>query len=77
MGVDFIGRGGLSLTWQQWRYCFQLACAFGWRPSGTVVPDGYPEPDRWTGDYFTNDLRWSATRTPRHWLRPCAERSLR
>jgi hypothetical protein len=58
MGVDFIGQGDhLSLHWQAWRACFELALAFGWSPVGTVAPCDYPGPARWCGTYFTNDLQ--------------------
>jgi len=57
MGIDLIGHGDLSLHWQAWRACFELALAFGWQPAGTVAPSGYAQPARWTGTYFTNDLQ--------------------
>lgn len=55
MGVDFIGHGDLSLHWQAWRACFELALAFGWAPVGTVAHRDYSGP--WRGTYFTNDLQ--------------------
>lgn len=56
MGVDFIRHGDdLSLNWQAWRACFELARAFGWAPVGTVAHRDYSGP--WSGTYFTNDLQ--------------------
>ena len=59
MGVDFIGHhGDLSLHWQAWSACFDLALAFGWQPAGTVAchEDTGP-PKQWDGGYFTNDFQ--------------------
>ena len=41
MGVDLIGHGGISMNWNGWRSCLQLAVAFGWEPAGTLGPMRY------------------------------------
>jgi hypothetical protein len=42
MGVDLIGHGGASFTWDAWRSCLEIAIAFGWEPAGTIAPPDYP-----------------------------------
>jgi hypothetical protein len=64
MGVDLFGHGGASLNWHAWRWCLEVAEAFGWQPAGTAPPawnEGGPIPpasrDReWSGTYFSNDF---------------------
>ena len=55
MGVNLIGHGDASFNWQAWRYCLDIAVAFGWRPAGTIAPTDYG--GEWNGTYCTNDLQ--------------------
>jgi hypothetical protein len=63
MGYDLLGkRGFFRFSEQGWYHCLDVACAFGWEPAGTQLPDGppeargNPEPDwKWDGGYGSND----------------------
>ena len=37
--VELAGHGSLGLTWEEWRTCYNLAKAFGWKPAGTLGPE--------------------------------------
>lgn len=55
MGVDLMGRGGMSFSWDGWRSSLGVAKAFGWQPAGTLRPDGIK--GEWNGTYFANELQ--------------------
>ena len=55
MGVDLMGHGGASFTWDAWRSCFNIALAFGWEPGKTLAPENYE--GEWKGGYFSNDYQ--------------------
>ena len=65
MGFDLRGKGGyFCLNNERWYHCLDIACAFGWEPAGTQLPDGPPEargnpgPDwKWDGGYNSNDFQ--------------------
>jgi hypothetical protein len=63
MGYDLYGKGGyFGCSNQAWYHCLDVACAFGWEPAGTRLPDGPPEAQgnpgadwKWDGKYNSND----------------------
>lgn len=57
MGMDLMGRGGLSINWKGWHAVLTIAHEFGWQPEGTEQPDGWSG-EVWDGDYFSNDLQY-------------------
>ena len=56
MGFDLKSETGQEIQWTgvYWRLMLPLAEQYGWRPAGTVQPEGVP-PEEWDGEYLTND----------------------
>ncbi len=87
MGVDlhsFKGGPTLSLNWEAWRTVYDLGVRHGWKPAGTVVPEGSPEvhvpnPGRradWKGSYFVNEYQEVTAEDAAAWA-DALERALR
>ena|SRR5436305_10249625 len=56
MGVDLVGHGSEeSFNWAAWRALYQIAISFGWKPAGTLPPEGFV--GEWNAGYFSNDLQ--------------------
>lgn len=56
MGFDLKREGGDASQWTgvYWRLLLGLARHYGWKPAGTLAPEGVP-PGEWEGLYETND----------------------
>ena len=56
MGFDLKSDTGQEIQWTDvyWNLMLPIAEQYGWRPAGTLPPEGGP-PDEWDGSYVTND----------------------
>jgi hypothetical protein len=55
MGYELFGHGGASFNSAAWGSSLVVAEAFGWEPTGTIMPDDCE--GTWNGSYFSNDLQ--------------------
>jgi hypothetical protein len=54
MGIDLVGNGVLSLSFDSWRACQHLAQLFGWTPGPTLKSDC---PERYSYGLENRDAR--------------------
>lgn len=56
MGIDLTSESGpeLRMSTLHWDWCQRLAESHGWKPAGTLPPDGY-KAETWCATYNSND----------------------